>query len=153
MQPESIFGKPPKHEKIHSIMENIFGEKDVLIPEDRKKSITDFVTSTVNGDNPVDNLVIGANFDENNVGILAYILTNRRLIKIDIDSKEIKSNSFPLNTLIGIERRLEGGREQFTVNFQNGGLGLRYPQDNQKITNFFQKIDQRGGDVREEESL
>ena len=132
-----------KSETLSAIIQDIFSLDSPKIDDSRKKQITEFVITTVNGDNPTDYLVLNANLGENIKGIIAYILTNLRLIKIDIDAKEVQSSSFPLNTIIGIERKLiDGERAQFSVSFQNGSFGLRYSPSDQKITDFFQKIDQ-----------
>jgi hypothetical protein len=131
-----------KEENLKTIINDISGLNPIL-DETRKQQITNFIISAVNGDIPTSHLIINANLGENNRGIIIYILTDLRLIKIDIDAKEIKSGSFPLNTLIGIERKLiDGDIAQFSIAFQNGTFGLRYSQDDQKITDFFQKIDQ-----------
>lgn len=131
-----------KEENLKAITDEIIAINTPIIGE-RKKQIHDFIISAVNGDTPTSHLIINANLGDNNAGVIAYILTNLRLIKIDIDAHGIKSGSFPLNTLIGIERKLVDGQlEQFSVAFQNGTFGLRYSQDDQKITDFFQKIDQ-----------
>lgn len=131
-----------KQEKLTEIIEDIF-KLNTSIDNTREKQINDFIFSAVNGDNPISHLVIDANLGNNNKGIIAYILTNLRLIKIDIGEKEIESTSFPLSTIIGIERKLiEDNRAQFSIAFQNGSFGLRYSQDNKKINDFFQKIDQ-----------
>lgn len=133
---------PTKKEKIIAIIDDIFKLDSPKIDESRKNQVSDFIMSAVNGDNLAAHLVLNANLSENNKGAIIFILTNLRLIKIDIANKEIQSSSFFLNTLIGIDRKLiDGERSEFSIAFQNGSFGLRYSQDNQNITDFFQKID------------
>jgi len=133
-----------KEQILSSIIDSIFKLDSPKIDESRKTQISNFVISTINGDIPDDYLAINANFSENNKGATVFILTNLRLIKIDIAPKEIKSSSFPLNTIIGIDRKIvNDDRAEFNISFQNGSFGLRYPQDDQSITDFFQKVDQK----------
>lgn len=132
-----------KEKNLKAIIDDIFKLNNPIIDEVRKQQVDNFIVSAVNGDIPTAHLIISANLGENNRGVIIYILTDLRLIKIDIDANEIKSGSFPLNTLIGVERKLiDGELAQFSIAFQNGTFGLRYSQDDQKITDFFQKIDQ-----------
>jgi len=134
---------PRKKETLNAVIEDIFNLDNSRIDKSRKQQVTDFIVTTVNGDNPTAHLVTNANLGENIKGVIVYILTNLRLLKIDIDANEIKSSSFPLSTIIGIERKLiDGNRAQFSISFQNGSFGLRYDSSDQNITNFFQKIDQ-----------
>ena len=133
-----------KEELLNSIIDDIFKLDSPPVDVGRRKQIGEFVISSVNGDNPVAHLVTNATLGENNKGAIVYILTDLRLIKVDIGAKEIKSNSFPVYTIIGVERKLlDDGRSQFSVSFQSGSFGLKYSQDDKKITDFFQKIEAR----------
>jgi len=131
-----------KKEAIDTIIDNIFKLDNPKIDDSRKQIITDFVVGAINGDEPVSDLVLNANLDDNTKGVIAYILTNFRLVKIDIDSNEIQAKSFFLNTIIGIERKIINDYEQFSISFQNGSFGLRYSLKDQNFTKFFQQIDQ-----------
>lgn len=109
-----------------------------------RDNIQKFIALTVNGDDYIDDLAVKINRDNKEI-LLVYILTKQRLIKIDFDlnNNEIDSDSFPLNTIVGITRNLlQGGRIEFGVSFQNGSFGLRYSIEDEYITNFFQKIEQ-----------
>jgi hypothetical protein len=134
-----------KKEVLDAIIAEIFQLDSPKIEETRREQLLEFITSAVNGDTPITQLVINASVDEKNKGAIIYILTNLRLIKIDVAPKEIKSSSFPLNTLIGIDRKLiDSDQIEFSVSFQNGSFGLRYSQDLKNITDFFQKIELAG---------
>jgi len=131
-----------KEDRLIQIINELFALDSPKLDVSRKDQITNFVVSAVNGDNPTAHLVLNANLGENNKGAIAYILTDLRLIKIDIDSKEIQSNSYRLSNITGVERKLiDGDLAQFSVSFQNGTFGLKYSTTDQKITDFFQKID------------
>ena len=135
-----------KQKEIHSLIEDISKMDNPKLDPSKIPQLTDFIETTINGDEPVAHLVLNMYLDNQRRGIIAYILTNLRLIKIDIDpnKNEIESNSFPLNTIIGIERKLiDNDKAQFAISFHNGSIGLRYSPTDTKITEFFQKIDQQ----------
>ena len=134
---------PNKEQALKSIIKEIFDLDSPKIDDSRKTAFSEFIVSTVNGDNPTAWLVLNVSLTDNKSGIMAYILTDARLIKIDSDGLEIESSSFPLNTIIGIERKLIDGGERalFSVSFQNGTFGLKYSPTDRKITEFFQQID------------
>lgn len=138
--------QPEKQKEIHSIIDDISKLNNPKFDPSRMSQLTDFIRTTINGDEPVAHLVLNMYLDDQRRGIISYILTDLRLIKIDIDptKNEIESNSFPLNTIIGIERKLiDNDKTQFAISFQNGSIGLRYSPADTKITEFFQKIDQQ----------
>lgn len=131
-----------KKETLDAVVAEIFQLEHPKIDKKREKQIADFIVSAVNGDMPVASLVINASVDKKNKGAIIYLLTNLRLIKVDIAPKEAKSSSYPLNTLIGVERKLINSDEiEFSVSFQNGAFGLRYSSELKNITDFFQKIE------------
>lgn len=135
----------PKEEILHKIINEIFQLEELNIEESRRKQISDFVISTVNGDIPLHYLAIGANLESTGKpGIIVFVITNLRLIKIDINNKEIESKSFPLNTITGINRKIKDDQIEFSVFFQNGAFGLRYSLEDKNITHFFQKIEHQG---------
>ncbi len=133
-----------KKQIINAIIDEIFNLSEPKIDPSRKLLITDFINSAINGDDPNSYLVINANLGENNQGAIIYILTNSRIIKIDIDAKEVKSTSFYLETIAGVERQLlDNDTSRFLIRFQNGlSMGLKYDSTNHRISEFFQKLDQ-----------
>lgn len=132
-----------KTETLNSITDEVFKLNPSYAENTKKQQLADFIYSAVNGDNPIAFLVINANLEANTKGTIAYILTDLRLIKIDISPNEIKSNSYPMNTITSVERKLiDGEREQFGITFQNGAFGLKYSKNDKKISDFFQRIDQ-----------
>jgi|SRR5579871_3384974 len=108
----------------------------------RKSNIETLLRSTFNGDEVSAYLPLNAQVRREVMGWLFYVLTNNRVIKFDIDTQEIKSASFPLDTITAFERTIEGNREGIKISFQNGSFGLNYTTPNDKISNFFQKVDQ-----------
>lgn len=128
-----------KEEFLGSIIAEIFATKDPKIDESRKEQINNFIASTVNGDSTIAYLVVSVKN-----GVIACILTDKRLIKIDIDPKDVQAVSFKLSTISRINRRiLEDRREHFEIHFQSGpSFGLKYPAEDKNITEFFQKVEQ-----------
>ena len=131
-----------KKETLDAIVAEVFQLDSPKIDQTRQEKISEFITSAVNGDTPNTHLVINASVDGDNEGAIIYILTDLRLIKIDIAPKEIKSSSFRLNALVGVDRKLiDNDKIEFSINFQTGSFGLRYSQDLKHITDFFQGIE------------
>jgi hypothetical protein len=131
-------------ESLDKIISEVFQLSSPKIKEERRDQVRDFIETTINGDETKKYLVINAGLAKDRLGVLVYVLTNVRLIKIEIDTEqEIKSSSFPLDTIIGVERKLiDGDKAAVEVAFQNGSMGLKYSAKNQTITNFFQEVDQ-----------
>lgn len=131
-----------KKETLDGIVDEVFQLNSPKIDQARRGQVSEFITSAVNGDTPNTHLVINAGVDGDIEGAIVYILTDLRLIKIDIAPQEIKSSSFRLNALIGVDRKLIGSDQiEFSINFQTGSFGLRYSQDLKQITDFFQRIE------------
>ena len=127
---------------LNQIIKDIFELDDPKIEENRRDQIQDFIKKVINGDSVQGHLVIDANLKNKKEGVLVYILTNARIIKIEI-SEGISSQSFFLNALVSVGRKLEKDQEEVEVIFQNTSFGLRYyPEEDEKISQFFQKIDQ-----------
>ena len=71
-----------------------------------------------------------------------YIITDLRLIKLDIEPNEIKSSNFGFDSIISVERKLiDGNQAQVRIILQNDSFGLRYPNNEHRITEFFQFLD------------
>lgn len=130
-------------ESVNQIMVDILQLKSSEIAEARHEQIRGLIKATINGDVSKTHVTTTANLSKDRKGVLVYILTNLRLIKIEIDAKEIHSSSFSLDKMIAFDRTLvDGDRAGVKVSFQNGSLGLQYNQTEQKITDFFQQVDQ-----------
>lgn len=139
-----------REEFLKQIMDEIFKLDKPKIDEARSPQISDFIDSTINGDTINSHLTINADLEENKRGVIVYVLTNKRLIKVDIGTKEVQSASYPLDTITGIERRLMGDdRAQVLILFQNNSFGLRYSPKDKNITEFFQKVDESRGKLGE----
>ena len=127
---------------IDQIVGELLGLASPKIQEARQPQIRGFIESTVNGDTIDSYLVINANLGKERKGALIYILTNVRLMKIEIDDKDMQSSSPSLNTIVNIDRKLvEGNRARIAIDFQTVQFGLGYSANNRKITEFFQKVD------------
>jgi hypothetical protein len=128
---------------LNKIIQTISGSNNPKIERVRLNQISDFIKTTINGDEAKECLTVNAILKKDTDGILVYVLTNLRLINIEIDAHAVRSSSFPLDTMIGIDRKLmDGNRIAVEVSFQNGSLGLAYSSTDQTTTDFFQKVDQ-----------
>lgn len=131
-----------KKNYIEQILKDIWEIGGKLPKTQNQDKLRHFVTITINGDAPVNHLAINTNLSNGKEGVVVYILTNKRLIKIDIGDK-IQSSSFILDSIINIERELlDDDRIQIKILFSNDSFGLRYPATDTQASNFFQSLDQ-----------
>ena len=131
-------------EYFERIIAEIYQIPSPKIDISRKENILSFLTTTVNGDIIQDFLVIDATLPEG-LAVFVYVLTNRRVIRVVINSRqEITSSGFLLSTITGVDRKLSetDNRIEIKISFDIGVTGLRYSAKSQKITEFFQKVEQ-----------
>src|SRR3989338_7607485 len=112
-------------ELLKQIVDKIFQLTNPAIDISRRPQVNDFIKSTINGDIPKSHLVINSGLRKDRKGVLVYTLTNARLLKIEIDDKEIQSSSIVLSSITNLERELEGDRALVKIHFQNEFIGLR----------------------------
>jgi hypothetical protein len=110
--------------------------------------LEEFLSGEINGDTVVDFLVLSASLGEGRKGILAYVLTTTRVIKIEIDEKDSKSSSpVYLRDVLAVKRVVPGptgsDRAKISVEAGQGSFGLSYPATNQTIDQFFRKVDEQ----------
>ena len=131
---------------INDIMEAVYALNTPNLGWNYERNTQDeeLIRIVINGDEIREYLPIIANITPKNPGILLYILTNARLIKIEISKKEkITSISYFLNIMISIDRKnLENNRMSINIIFHNTSVGLTYNMENRNITEFFQKIEE-----------
>ena len=137
---------PDKKDCVLKIMDKLFKLDSPKMGDQNKENLSDFIATTINGDTPDAYLVVNAYVRKEVPGALIYILTNKRLIKIDIDQNlnDIKSSSFFLSAIIGIERKLMDGGNTAAVEvaFQNDSFGLKFSPKDKSVIDFFQQVDQ-----------
>lgn len=130
-----------KEESLKAIVDEIFAFDSPKIEEEYKAQILDIITVAINGDEINNYLVIDVIVSGED-GIVAYVLTNARLVQFRINTKgEIKSTSFPLANMAGVEwsATSDGKRE---VQISGLPVGFRYNPSKTNITDFFQKTEQ-----------
>lgn len=132
-----------REETVKAIVQEVLDLRSPKIQETRKDSILDFIKMAVNGDDIKTHLVIDVKLN-NTPGVYVYILTNARLIQIQIDVDHgISSLAFVLSGIINVERKLiDDARIEVQVIFKDNVVGLRYSTKDQKTTEFFQQIEQ-----------
>jgi hypothetical protein len=103
-----------------------------------------FISTTINGDDFVnaDSLVIPAQISKDKSGILVYIITSAKLVKIQIDNEGFKSSSTYLNQVSSVERSLTEGRAAVEIKFGQDSFGLRYSPKHTEISDFFTKVEE-----------
>lgn len=126
---------------LHEISHSRFSQIDISgLP-----IFKEFLGNAINGDNPIDYLIVpGVGEINNKAGFFIYILTTSKVIKIFSDGNGIEANNYPLSTFTGMNQQLieDGKRFQFIAQFQTGGIGLKFPPDNKKALAFFQNIEE-----------
>ncbi len=131
-----------KESYIKQILKDILEVGGELLKTQDQDKLRNFVTITINGDVPANHLAINTNLSNGKEGVVIYILTNKRLIKIDIGDK-IQSSSFILDSIINIERELlDDDRIQIKILFPNDSFGLRYPATDTQASKLFSEIQQ-----------
>lgn len=131
-------------EDIKKIADKVFSLDSPKIEESRRQQISDFLGTTINGDAINDFLAINANLSKEREGVLVYVLTDKRIIKISIDAKEnsVQSSDLFLHRISTGWEIKEGERTEVRISSEDGNFSLRYPPSNQEITEFFKKVDQ-----------
>jgi hypothetical protein len=126
--------------KIKEILDKVFNLDSPKIDKSREKQISDFLEITINGDEIKESLVINVTFGKDRAGAGIYVLTNVRLIRINVEPTEIKSSDFFLNK-INIEWKVsDGNRTEIKVSAGTAFINLVY--SDQENTDFFKKVDQ-----------
>jgi hypothetical protein len=111
-----------------------------------KENIQQFLLKEINSDDLVNYLVIGAALSKDRKGLLVYLLTSTKLVKIEIDQEKIQSLSSYLKEITAVSRTLAndptGNNAKISVEFPQGSFGLQYSTTLKKIDSFFQNVDE-----------
>ena len=118
-----------------------------------KENIRQFLIKEINGDGLTDYLVISAFLSKDKEGLLVYVLTTAKIVKIQIDkNSNLESYGAYLKEVTGVNRKLVsssvGNNAQVVVDFSHGSFGLQYPTNQSNIDTFFQKVDQAVGKIK-----
>src|SRR3989338_1092708 len=106
-----------------------------------------FLQSAINGDQAIrTHVVFGATIGKEDKGIVVYILTNVRFIRIRITAKGFNSTDFFLKQVSGVKRELlsqpAGGNDaRIEVESAQGFIGLSYNASHTEISNFFSEVE------------
>lgn len=113
---------------------------------DDKDNIRQFLAKEINGDILTHYLVTSANLSKDRPGVLVYLLTSAKIVKIEIDKEKVQSFSSYLKEVTGVTRSLlndpSGNNARIMIEFVNGNFGLIYPSNNTTIDSFFQSVDE-----------
>ncbi len=143
-------------DKIQIILDKVYSyDDDTLLSRLDKTTFPEFITKIVNGDTVTECLVIPATLSQGAEGILVYILTKAKLIKVTIadTGQDIKSDSTYLRDIIGGVKRslnVENGekRAEISIEFPEDEFSLGYSAGNKKIDDFFLAVDNAIGKLK-----
>jgi hypothetical protein len=134
-----------KTDDIKSLVSQILSIKaEEVGPVDEAK-LEDFLVSAVNGDefDLSGSLVIPAQLSKDKSGVLVYVLTSAKLLKIQIDKEGFQSSSAFLNQIFSVDRSLTiEGRAAVEIKFGQESFGLRYSPKHEAITKFFTRVEE-----------
>lgn len=129
---------------IEDILKDIYNLSAPKLDESRRNQIFDIINIVVNGDNPAEYLVSDVNI-KNKLGVYVYILTNNRLIIVTIDTQD-EINTYPFSIVEMNKLSFKSPEpDMMSVEIKlsdNKSFGLTYPANRNKITSFFQALDQ-----------
>lgn len=131
-----------KESIINRILDEIFAQKVSSVQENRRNDLYSFMNLVINGDQLNHYIVISARVTKEEDGVLVYLISETRLLKFDITSKEV-SSSFKLDDISGITYSREQEKRSIDVFIKDSKwFGLQYDKsDAAKIEDFFQKLD------------
>jgi len=137
-----------KKAALDAIIEEIFVLSDPKIDRSREQVLKDFIDTAINGDKAESYLVVNADLGNGVDGAIVYILTNLRLIKIDIDSESAELYKFYLRSIMSMENKiLPDDHSEFKISFPNGyAFGLRSSGSDKKVSKFLQDMDRVVGE-------
>ncbi len=112
----------------------------------RQQEITDMIRAAVNGDEIAAHLVTDVTLKEDRPGISIFILTNKRLIQLDIEMVNENVSgmlTFALSDMDGIDLKSNiPGVKEAMIDFKTHVVGLKYPTEESNVTKFFEVIEQ-----------
>ena len=137
-----------RHQDVNTLLAHVLEVARTVPLSVTRVQLASFFRSAVNGDRLIDSLSFATTLSEGQAGILLYVLTSAKLIKVEIDAKGLRSSDAYLVHLVGITRSVftDADGEPYTkigVEFiQGGGFGLRYSTHDSDVTEFFSSVDQ-----------
>ena len=113
-----------------------------------------FLQSVINGDVFDDLLPLDVKLSNGEDGIVVYLLTNARIIRIRITQKGFESSDIYLKEVTGINKELLSaeGEDKSVVRIESpqGYFGLRYQPGKKLVEDFFSKVESK---VRESKKV
>ncbi len=130
---------------IQEILKDIYNLPNPKLEESRKIQIKAVIDNAINGDDIKEHLSIDVLVNQQTY-IYVYVLTEKRLVVFAISPQnKVNSNSFSLQEMQKVNfNSPEPAQMSIEIVLSNGNsFGLKYSEDNKKITSFFQKLDQQ----------
>ncbi len=129
-------------ESIDKIVDEIFRLDSPPVDSSRRQAVVEFIKTTINGDSVSKHLAINALLSKDKEGVIVCVLTDFRLVKIDIDAagKEMKSADFFLRKTDMEWTLSEGDRSGIRLSSSHNAFSLTYSDPG--VTEFFKEVDQ-----------
>jgi len=128
------------------ILKQILALEGKAVKRIEQPKLEAFLNSVLNGDHLTNSLVLGATIGKDKHGIIVYLLTNIRVIRIRITDDGFDSSDIYLKQVTSINRGLltqsEGGNDaEVRIESAQGIFGLRYRTGKEKIEEFFSSLE------------
>jgi hypothetical protein len=129
---------------IKEIISDIYNLPSPQLDESRRNQISEIINVVINGD-IVSEYFVSDVIINKKLGVYVYILTDNRLVIVTIDTQD-KINTYPF-LIRELQKLFFNSPEPNTISVEirlsnNEVIGLKYRADNEKITSFFQALDQ-----------
>lgn len=130
-----------------AILNNIVSDAEKAaagITQISKEKISQFIATTINGDEYISHVSFRAQLSKDREGLLVYILTSAKVVKIEIDKADTQAFTFYLKDLVGVTRSIandQSGTNQTIFEFKQGSFGLRYFSDMKWLEDFFSRTE------------
>ena len=139
----------PTTENLQSILNKIYAWEGKAVQSIDRTKFETFLQSVLNGDQEVKaSIAFGATLGKGGNGIVAYLLTEARLIRIRIDDKgDFDSADIYITKIVGVNRQLSSSQSneendaKVKVVTDKGFFGLEYVSSDTEIENFFSQVE------------
>lgn len=138
----------PTVQNLQPILTKIYAWEGKAVPSIDHTKFETFLQSVLNGDHEVKaSIAFGATLGKGGSGIVAYLLTEARLIRIRIDDKGgFDSADIYVTKIVGVNRQVlsqssDGNDAEVKVLTEKGFFGLQYVSGDKDIENFFSQLE------------
>lgn len=139
----------PTAQNLQPILTKIYAWEGKAVPSVDHAKFEAFLQSVLNGDQEVKaSIAFGAMLSKGGGGIVTYLLTEARLIRIRIDEKgDFDSADIYVTKIIGVNRQVSSSQPhkendaEVKVVTDKGFFGLQYVSSDKEIEDFFSQVE------------